>query len=91
MFKFLSCQSDQVTLFSFEVNVCKERLLIFSFILLALILAPSPPDGPVIIGAVSSIFEILTVTIWSDLFPAESVPLTITSYELLAPLSFGFS
>ena len=63
----------------------------FSGIDLALFDAPSSPEGPVIKGAVSSIFVTVTVSGRSEVLPAESVALTITAYVLLLPVSVGFS
>ena len=52
---------------------------------------PAPPEGPVIIGAMSSTFAIFTVRVWSAVLPPPSVALTLTSYELFVPVSVGFS
>ena len=51
----------------------------FSFIDLELVEEPFPPEGPVILGPTSSKFATLTVRVWSEALPAESVALTFTS------------
>ena len=67
---------DQVT-FSLAENVWTE--VVPSLIDLELELAPAPPEGPEILAEVSSISVTFTVMVWSEVLPAESVALTLTS------------
>ena len=65
---------DQVTVSSAE-NVW--IVVVFSLIDLVLLPAPAFPDGPVIDGAISSTSATVTVTIWSEVLPEESVALRV--------------
>ena len=67
---------DQVTV-SVAENVW--TVVEFSLIDLELEEEPAPPEGPVIVGAISSRFETFTVKFWSEVLPAPSVALTFTS------------
>jgi len=74
------------------VNVCTA--VVFSTIEVALVAAPAPPLGPVMIGAASSVFVTVTVTVWIAKLPAASVARTSTTYVLFAapaPRSVGAS
>ena len=62
---------------SLAVKVCTVK--VFSLIDIILLVAPASPEGPVMIGFVSSTSVTVTVTVCSEERSALSVALTVTT------------